>query len=107
MKGLEPGAAFVFLLTGPTTNAAGIATIWKILGRRTAVIYLLTVAGCALAGGLILNYLSSGQPTMAMEHYHGSMLPRFINYIAAVALFIVLGFAIIHRSPKANGIESP
>ena len=96
LKGLSPGAAFVFLVTGPATNAAAIVTIWKILGRKTAVIYLFTVAGCALAGGLLLDLFSSGQTPMAMAH-HGWMMPRIVGYLSAVLLFIVLGFAIIHR----------
>jgi uncharacterized membrane protein YraQ (UPF0718 family) len=96
MKGLGAGAAFVFLVTGPATNAAAIVTIWKMLGRRTAIIYLLTVAGCALAGGFLLNFLGGGKPPMAMMH-HGWMLPRSVEYIAAVVLFIVLGFAMIQR----------
>jgi len=98
-KGLDPGAAFVFLLIGPTTNAAGIATIWKILGQKTAVLYLLAVAGCALAGGLLLNLLASGNPSMVPMHHHGSMLPGFVNYVSIIVLFIVLAFAIIHK-PK-------
>jgi hypothetical protein len=96
MKGLSPGAALVFLVTGPATNAATIVTIWKILGRKTAVIYLLTVAGCALAGGLLLDLISGEQSPMAMAH-QGWMLPRIVNYVSMVILFIVLGFAIIHR----------
>ncbi len=99
MKGLDPGAAFVFLLIGPTTNAAGIATIWKILGHRTAVIYLLAIAGCALAGGSLLNLLSSGKLPMEMMH-HGRMMPLIVQYASAFMLFIVLAFAIIHKPEK-------
>ena len=33
-KGVSPGAALVFLMTGPATNAAAIATVWRVLGRR-------------------------------------------------------------------------
>ena len=43
-KGISPGAALVFLMTGPATNAAAITTLWKVLGRKTAVIYLAVVA---------------------------------------------------------------
>jgi len=96
LKGLGAGAAFVFLVTGPATNAASIVTIWKVLGRRTAIIYLLTVAGCALAGGLLLDLFSSAKTPMAMAH-HGWMLPPVIEYISAAILFITLGFAIIRR----------
>jgi uncharacterized membrane protein YraQ (UPF0718 family) len=96
LKGLSPGAALVFLVTGPATNAAAIVTIWKMLGRRTAVIYLFTVAVCALASGLLLNLLSGGQVPMAMAH-HVRMLPRVVEYVSAVILFTVLGFAITYR----------
>jgi uncharacterized membrane protein YraQ (UPF0718 family) len=98
-KGLDPGAAFAFLVTGPATNAAGLFTIWKILGRKTAFVYLFTVAVGALAGGLLLNLLATGPLPMAMTQHHGRMMPLFIEYISAIILFIVLGFAIIHK-PK-------
>jgi uncharacterized membrane protein YraQ (UPF0718 family) len=96
MKGLDPGAAFAFLVTGPATNAAGIITIWKIMGTKTSLIYLLTVAGCAMAGGFALNFFTTGVSSMNMAH-HGWMMPKIIEYLSAVILFIVLGFAIIHR----------
>ena len=55
--GASPGAALAFLIAGPATNAATIATIWKLLGGRTAVLYLLTIALSAVGGGLILDWL--------------------------------------------------
>ncbi len=36
--------ALAFLIAGPATNAATITTIWKLLGGRTVVLYLLTIA---------------------------------------------------------------
>jgi uncharacterized protein len=58
-KGVSPGAALVFLIMGPVTNASTITTIWKIMGRRTAIVYLATVACGAFASGLILNALDA------------------------------------------------
>ncbi|MDD3148153.1 MAG: SO_0444 family Cu/Zn efflux transporter [Candidatus Riflebacteria bacterium] len=55
--GVSPGAAFVFLISGPATNAAAISVIWKILGRSSALIYLTTIFAGSLAGGLALDYL--------------------------------------------------
>ena len=34
--GLSPGAALVFLITGPATNAATLTILWKIIGEKTA-----------------------------------------------------------------------
>ncbi len=98
IKGLSPGAALVFLMTGPATNAASFVTIWKIMGRATAITYLAAVAGCALLSGILLDYIISGI-TFAHTAHHGWMMPRNIEYISAVVLFIVLIFAIIHK-PK-------
>ena len=55
--GLSPGAALVFLISGPATNTAALTTLWKVLGRRAAIIYLLTVAVASLATGLAVDGL--------------------------------------------------
>jgi uncharacterized membrane protein YraQ (UPF0718 family)/copper chaperone CopZ len=53
--GLSPGAALVFLISGPATNSAALTTLWKVLGRRTAILYLVTVAVASLATGLAVD----------------------------------------------------
>ncbi len=55
--GASPGAALAFLIAGPATNAAALTTVWKVLGRRSAILYLATVALSAVACGLILDWL--------------------------------------------------
>ena len=58
LKGLSPGAALVFLMTGPATNAASYTMVWKQFGTKTAVIYILTVIFCSIGAGLIVDYLA-------------------------------------------------
>ncbi|MFB0553812.1 MAG: SO_0444 family Cu/Zn efflux transporter [Phycisphaerae bacterium] len=96
LKGLTPGAALVFLMTGPATNAASFITIWKALGRATAITYLATVAGCALLGGILLDSLAAGIDIEIMTH-HGWMLPDVVKYISAVVLLVILSFAILSK----------
>jgi hypothetical protein len=96
LKGISPGAAFVFLVTGPATNAAGLATIWSTLGRRTAIIYLLTIASCALAGGLVLDSLISSVAIGHASHVH-PMGPALIQHISAIVLLAVLGYAYLNH----------
>jgi len=92
LKGLTPGAALVFLMTGPATNAAGLVTIWKALGKRVAIIYLLTVAGCALLGGIVLDSVTGGV-NLTVVWKAGWMLPPAIKYTSALVLLAVLAFA--------------
>ncbi len=93
MKGLTPGAALVFLMTGPATNAASFITIWKILGSRTAIIYLISVAGCALAAGLLLDYIGAGTIAGTISHVH-QMIPAAVNQVCALVLLGILAFAL-------------
>ncbi len=55
LKGLSPGAALVFLLAGPATNAASLTLILRLLGKRVAAAYLLAIGVCSLGLGLSLD----------------------------------------------------
>jgi len=57
VAGLSPGTVFVFLMAGPATNAATFTTISRILGRREAVVYLLSAVVLAVAMGYLLDAL--------------------------------------------------
>jgi copper chaperone CopZ len=106
-KGVSPGAALVFLMTGPATNAAAISTIWKIMGRRTALIYLLTVAAAALAAGLFLDHIFRLQGTTAVTRMP-AMLPGYIKAAGALILLAVLARGIWwpDRRPVHNGVSA-
>ncbi len=101
LKGLTPGAALVFLMTGPATNAASFITIWKILGRATAITYLATVAGCALLGGILFDYIAAGID-LEIAARPAWMLPPAVKYISAVVLLAVLAFAILCKRKQAD-----
>ncbi len=95
-KGLSPGAGLVFLLAGPATNAATIAVVAKLLGRRSAVIYVSSIAVCSLALGLALNWLyaASGVTVSAIDlHEHGSGL----SWLPALSVFALIVLVVRSR----------
>ncbi len=101
-KGVSPGAALVFLTTGPATNAATVATIWKIMGFRTAVTYLVTVAATALLSGFALDALFT-TTNATVAPIAREMLPLWFRSLCAVALLAVLLPAILPEArPKAE-----
>src|SRR5207249_3894960 len=57
LKGLNPGAALVFLLSGPATNVGTIVVLLKFLGRRVVAIYLASIAVVSLLAGYALNWI--------------------------------------------------
>ena len=57
LKGLSPGAALVFLLAGPATNASTITVITRLMGKRIAALYLATIAVCSLGLGWMVDQI--------------------------------------------------
>jgi len=103
LKGVSPGAALAFLITGPATNAAAVATVWKVLGRRTAFIYLGSIAGSALALGLLLNGIYALLGPISLPTALGASLRAEevggFHIVAAVALLGVLAASFHEYKP--------
>ena len=57
MKGLTPGAALVLLMAGPACNMASILVINKTLGRKSLVLYLVSIITMAILWGHVVDYL--------------------------------------------------
>lgn len=57
LKGISPGAALVFLLAGPATNAASLTVISRMLGKRATAVYLAAIVVMSFIAGLIINHL--------------------------------------------------
>lgn len=55
--GAAPGVAITFLMTGAATNLPELVSIYKIIGRRSTIIYSVTVVGASLAVGYLANLL--------------------------------------------------
>mgnify|MGYP001279252631 CR=1 FL=1 len=108
MKGVSPGAVLVFLIAGPATNAASLAIIWRVLGRRTTCIYLATVVVMALASGLLVDQFLGGAG-LAHVHAHGEHAPGWLKNLSAVLLLGLLVRPILWRSSpgQASAAERP
>lgn len=70
LSGITPGAALVFMLTGPATNIATLIVIKNELGKRELGLYLLAIISSALVSGLILDMLFK-QFDWQMQLSHG------------------------------------
>lgn len=102
--GVSPGAALVFLITGPASNTATIATVWKVLGKKATAVYLGTIAVTSLAAGYTLDLLFNVSGVNAAELAHCTSTSVFGN-ISAVVLIGVIAYAILKplgRRPQAE-----
>ncbi len=101
LKGVSPGAAFVFLVVGPASNAASLTTMWKLIGRRATVIYLLTVGLGAIGFGLLLEALGAVAAVGPQGGMH-AMLPHWVEAASAAALLVMLAFAMLPRRARRD-----
>jgi uncharacterized protein len=91
MKGISPGAALVFLMAGPATNAATIAVIGKSMGKKTLFLYLGTIISGALLSGLFINtflpreWFMNSMLHQHQGHEHG-FVPYWIQIISAILI---------------------
>jgi uncharacterized protein len=103
--GASPGAALAFLMSGPATNAATIATTWKMMGRRTAILYLLTIAISAICCGLLLDWIfrvsQSAVPQLQEHVHHHETGAGWLSAFWAVILLAVISYSYL-RSPRKD-----
>jgi uncharacterized membrane protein YraQ (UPF0718 family) len=92
MKGLNPGAALVFLLAGPATNVGTIAAVGKFLGKKMMVIYLGTIAVVSVCLGILLNFIYSGlniNPAAAVGQA-SEIVPSSLKLAGSIILSIII-----------------
>ena len=97
LKGLTPGAALVLLMAGPASNAASILVVGKVLGRRTMLIYLLSIITGAIVFGFGIDYLLPREwftaPVAQYAWCHEGGL-SILSYVCTALLLVFLARAL-------------
>ena len=88
-KGISPGAAFVFLMAGPATNASSIAIIKKILGKKTLYYYIALISITAIFFGIVLDlFFLINNPPNILHHHHSMDLLTTITTSIFILIFV-------------------
>lgn len=98
-KGLDPGSALVFMLTGPATNASTIAVVARLFGRRFVSIYLGAIFGVAIASGLLLNAVIGAGivPAPVPPEVEARGAWALAKFLAAFAFLALMAFSFQRR----------
>jgi len=101
MKGISPGTAFVLLMAGPATNIVSILIIGKVLGRKTLVLYLISIIAGAVGFALIIDFILPAKwfalnITHEMLHsHHADSLFWFKTSSGIILLILILNSFIL------------
>jgi len=102
-SGIEPGAAFVFLMAGPATNIATISVIINTLGKKIVYIYLSTIFTCSIIFGALINkfiIINLNSMHHQMNHNH------WLNILSGLLLLAVCIYAISSKFFIKDVIEN-
>lgn len=104
LKGLSPGAALVFLLAGPATNAATITVVTRFWGRKATAVYLAAIASCSLLLGWVTNriYTLANIDITTWVTHTGEAPPGAISTAAALLLLALIGRGYLPRKKHSD-----
>ena len=101
VSGLSPGAALVYLLTGPATSIATINIVGKMLGYRVMWAYLSSIITVAICFGLMLDYFAADLVRDNTNFALNSADGTFLMILKSASVIIFIGLAIISFRRKS------
>lgn len=90
-KGFTPGAALVFLITGPATNIVTMAFIRSQFGKKAFYIYLFSLVVVSVVLGLLFNFLWGlfGNDVKLISGA-GKALPGSLKAVSGIILLCII-----------------
>lgn len=89
LKGISPGAALIFLLAGPATNAITFSAVGKVLGKKTLFIYLLSIILITLLLGWGINFLKFNNNIEIIQMHNHQILPSWLHILGSTILLLM------------------
>ncbi|MDQ7835847.1 MAG: SO_0444 family Cu/Zn efflux transporter [Humidesulfovibrio sp.] len=107
LKGLSPGAALVFLLTGPATNATTVTVMARTFGKALTGVYVASIALCALFFGYLTNrlYVALGFDIHAVLGTTSEALPSWVELASALLLLGLIARALLQARHEHAALE--
>lgn len=99
LKGVSPGAALAFLLTGPATNVTTFGLLARLHGRRIAAWFCLAMVGLSVLAGYGVNLLFPALHGISLEEA-GSQSPSPWQLLSLAALAAIFLSSLLRRGPR-------
>ncbi|WP_201327927.1 SO_0444 family Cu/Zn efflux transporter [Thermotomaculum hydrothermale] len=105
LKGVSPGAAFVFLMAGPATNSVTFTVLLKTIGKKSTLIYIFTIIMGAVVGGLIIDFYFIDLMLRQIAANHSAQTMSIVKIVGGIIFAILLIFALIPKKKDSCGCE--
>ena len=106
MQGMSPGAVFIFLTAGPATSAVTMSIVYKMLGKKSLIIYLITIFVLALIFGMAYDTFLGELSLLnvSMIHEESSLLESLASLLMLLLIFYHL---FKNKFRKTETIKTP
>lgn len=106
-KGLDPGAAFVYLMAGPATNAATISVIMNSLGKKMIYVYISVIFVSSIFFGTLINFFDKQGyfkfPALENTGHSHNWFWIFFSDISVILMILITLYSIINPMLKTEG----
>ena len=92
LKGMEPGTALIFLLTGPATNLSNMVVLQQYIGKRGVLINIITIGLVSLVLSYLVDFLYGHfhWPLDFRIGHHHHETTGILEYLTTIFLLILL-----------------
>ncbi len=88
--GMSPGAVLIFLIAGPASNVATVTSLWKLIGGRSTLGYIISIVATCWISAIIVD--TTGLSILVKEslHQHDMGISLFQHGSAALLVAILV-----------------
>lgn len=94
--GMSPGAVLIFLIAGPASNTATVTSLWKIIGGKATIGYILSIIATCWVVAIAMDFTGLSILVSEAVHHHETGVNLF-QQASAVALLGVLVAAKVRK----------
>lgn len=93
LSGMSGGAVFIFLTAGPATSAVTMSVVYKLLGKTSLIIYLLTIAILSFLFGFLYDIFFSELNILKFSIY--SEESSLYTQISSLLVLILISYNLV------------
>jgi uncharacterized membrane protein YraQ (UPF0718 family) len=87
--GMSPGAVLIFLIAGPASNTATVAALWKIIGPRGTLGYILSIVLTSWVVAFLIDFSGISLLVMEAVHAHDTGISPVNHFMAGILVAIL------------------
>jgi uncharacterized membrane protein YraQ (UPF0718 family) len=87
--GMSPGAVLIFLIAGPASNSATVTSLWKIIGGKGTIGYILSIIVTSWVVAIAMDFTGLSILVSEAVHHH-EMSPSLFQHGAGIVLIGLL-----------------